>query len=146
MGQRVECFLHDHAPPGFEGLVEILLDPGLAVRHERTAHMLHDVDEEGLAVSPRNAGAIVNVTVAVHPLTDSGVAKDLDGTPLEHTGADPGQDVGAGLALEHDALDSVQMEDLRKQKAGRPSADDRYLGLHRVTSRLVTCGPRCPPG
>ena len=50
-----------------------------------------------------------------------------DRARFEHAGANALQHMGLRLPLEHDAVDSVALQHMRKQQAGRSAADDRDL-------------------
>ena len=67
---------------------------------------------------------------AVHALAEADFAQQRDGAGLQHAGANPLQHVGAGLPLQHDAVDAVAIENMREQQAGGPAADDGDLCTH----------------
>ena len=78
----------------------------------------------------------MRVTLAVHARAEPDLAQQRDRAGFQHAGADPVEHILAGLALEHDAVDAVAMQDMRQQQAGRAAADDRHLSSSR-------CGHCC---
>ena len=78
--------------------------------------------------------AVVEDPLAVHALSDTGLAQQLDGAVLEHAGADPVLDVVPAPVFEHDRLDSHPVEQVGERQSRRPGADDadlRAQPLHR---------------
>ena len=122
---------------GVGGGVEILLDVRLAVGDEPRTGVLLDVDEEDVLAAVGHVGATMDVALGVHPVAESDAAEEFDGPPLEHPGADAGQHVLSGLALDHDALDAGPMEHVGQQRPGRTCTDDGDLRLHR--SSMTSC-------
>ena len=79
---------------------------------------------------------VVDQAFAPQPGADPGLVQQVDRALLEHPGADPLLDVAPAVALQHDRVDAVPMQQLRQQQARRPGADDADLGLdHRPRSR-----------
>ena len=68
---------------------------------------------------------------AVHARAQADLAQQRDGAGFEHAGANPLQHMGAGLPLQHDAVDAVAVENMGKQQSGRAAADDRHLRSRR---------------
>ena len=58
---------------------------------------------------------------------DAQRGQQLDRPVLEDAGAHATLDVLAAAGLEHDGVDSLQVEELRQHEAGRARADDRDL-------------------
>ena len=113
------------------GVVEVLLDHRLAVRHELGVGVAADVEVEEVLAAVGDAGLGVDVALGVHPCPERVGAQHLDGAPLQHAGSDSRQDVLAALALDHHALDPRVVEHDRQQRAGRAGSDDRDLGRQR---------------
>ena len=77
--------------------------------------------------------AVMHRTLAPHAIAEAQGMKQVDGTLLEHAGANGGLDIGAAAIVEHDRLDAPPVQKVRKQKARRPCADDANLGTHRLS-------------
>ena len=123
----------DHGRPGVvEGGVQVLGDLGLAVDHDRLAGEALEVDPH-VAAGEAEADPVVDGALAVHALADARGPQRLDGAPLEHPGADAGQDVPPGLPLEDHRVDAGQLQQPGQQQPGRAAADDddRHAGGHR---------------
>ena len=82
--------------------------------------------------------ALVDGALAVHPLSDAGLAQGVHGSLLEHAGAHALLDVLAVARLQHDGLDPVQVQQVGEQQAGRAGADDGDLGVYPHTSSAVS--------
>jgi hypothetical protein len=67
---------------------------------------------------------------ALQALADAGLDEQLDRPVLEHAGADALLDVLAAAILEHHRLDSLEMEQVPEQQAGRARADNSHLRAH----------------
>ncbi len=79
---------------------------------------------------------------AVHALAEPDFAQQRDGAGLQHAGANPFQHVRAGLALQHDAVDAVAVENMGEQQAGRPAADDGDLCSHQPAIPIASTNSR----
>ena len=122
----------DRQPEPVGGVVEVLLDHRLAVRHELRVGVAADVEVEEVLAAVGDAGLGVDVALGVHPCPEPVGAQHLDRAPLEHAGTDARQHVLAALALDHDALDpgvGASMTD--EQRPGGSGPDDRHLGRQR---------------
>src|SRR5271166_6830776 len=100
--------IDDQSAVALAHAVELLGDRRLAVRNHRLAAMRSGVDQEGLAILPRDPAAVVDVAFLVHPLPDPGVAQELDRAVFQHAGPNALEHMRLGLALEHDAVDSAK--------------------------------------
>ena len=135
-GHHVGGLVDDDASPGFDRRVQIRLDFGLSVGHERRARVLLNVDEQALAITPSDGAARPEGPFPVHALAHSRVTEDLDRPPLQDAGTDPRQHVFSRLPLQDDALDPVEVESLVEKQARRTATDDRYLSPHLRPSRF----------
>jgi hypothetical protein len=73
---------------------------------------------------------VVDEPLALKPLSDSGLHERVDTALLEHARTNPVLDVLAAAILEHDRLDSLQVQEVREQEARRTGADDADLRAH----------------
>jgi hypothetical protein len=78
--------------------------------------------------------AAMHDPLAVHALADAEVAEEVDGSLLEHAGANPVLDVGTAAILEDHALDAGELEQARERQARRAGADDPDLGPQPASS------------
>src|SRR4029078_10237114 len=92
------------------------------------------VDEERLAILPGDIAPVVRVAFTVHPFACARVAQDFDRTVFEHAGADALEDMRFCLALDDDAVDGVEMEQMRQEEVGRAGANDSDLSARPVCS------------
>src|SRR6185436_2393403 len=87
--------------------------------------------------------AVVDEALAVEPVGEPGVVEELDGALLEDARADAVLDVLAAARLEHDRVDSLEVEEVRKQQPGRLGPDDSDLCPHLCLSVcLIRLGNR----
>src|SRR5581483_8172206 len=127
---------------------QILLQVRLPVGDEALAEMAPDVDHKAFAPRPDDPHAVVLVPFALEPLREAVVAQHIDARGLEHAGADAREHVLAGVLLEHHARHALAMQQLAKEQAGGPAADDRDLRLQRsrampaMKRRRISAGSR----
>ena len=107
----------------------------LPVGHHGPAGVAARVQGQPMAVVPDDVRAVVRMAFPIHALADAGVAQHLHGAPFQHPGANAGQNVGAGLALQHNAVNALQMQPLGEQQPGRPAADDGHGRFHSTSLR-----------
>ena len=121
---------------------EIFDDFRLAVDEDRAA-VGELVQRHVMAlVAELEVDAAVDDAFAVHALADAGGSQQIDGSLLEHAGADTCLDVLAGAALEDDGLDAFVLEEARERKSRRTRAEDadlRSRRLHVAWSSSSTC-------
>ena len=72
--------------------------------------------------------AVMDETVAQHPLAHAGLLEQFHGGPLQEPGADAGLHVILGAALQHHRVDPVAAQQLREQQPRGARTDDRHLG------------------
>ena len=107
------CGLVDDLAAGsVAGGIKVFGDVGLAIGHHRLAGIFRGVDEEARPAFPSDARAVVGHALAVHALAEADLAQQRDAAGLQHAGANPLQHVGAGLPLQHDAVDAVAIENV----------------------------------
>ncbi len=129
--QRHVVGLVDHlAAGGIAGGEQVFGDGGLAIGHHRLAGVFFGVDQEARPALPGDPRAVVRRPFAVHARAEADLAQKRDGAGLEHAGANPLQHVGAGLPLQHDAIDAVAVENMGEQQSGRATADNGDLRAH----------------
>ena len=137
-GQIVELdilrFFDDASAVALPDPVQFLGDRGLSVRPHRPAGVRLGVDEKRIAVLPDDEAAVMRMTFAIHPFAGAGLAQNLDRAEFEHAGADAFQHIGFRLPLEDDAVDSVAVQQMGEEQAGRAAADDRDLSALHVHS------------
>ncbi len=69
----------------------------------------------------------MGMAFAVHPLAGARIAQHLDRAEFEHARADALEHMRLALPFEHDAVDSMSVQQMRQEQAGRAAADDRDL-------------------
>ena len=122
------------------------LEANVATAIEQGAdQVLHDllltVDRDVPAGQPGHVDVMVATVVsqvdpgvleslAVETLGDVQVAQDVDRVLLEQPGPHALLDVLARARLEHNALDSLTVEQHREREPSGPGADDANLGVH----------------
>ena len=130
-GQVVELdilrFFNDASAVALPDPVQFLGDRRLPVRPHRPAGVRLGVDEKRLAVLPDDEAAVMRMAFAVHPLAGARIAQNLDRAEFEHAGADAFQHIRFRLPLDDDAVDSMPMQQMGEEQAGRAAADDRDL-------------------
>jgi hypothetical protein len=84
--------------------------------------------------------AIVYLAFAVHAVRHPSLTHECGKAMLEYAGTDPAEHIFAAVLLENDGVDTLQVQQLRKQQAGWAASDDSYLGPHRL-SPLRLIGP-----
>jgi hypothetical protein len=109
------------------------LDFGLPVDHDSLPGQLFEVDAMAHPFDA-NLRAVVLEAVAVHAGANPGLVEEVDRNLLDHAGPDAAEHVLAGVALEHDIVDAVLMEQLAEQQAGGASTDDGDLRSHGKSS------------
>jgi len=78
--------------------------------------------------------AAVDDSLTVHPFADACIAKELGAALLENARADSLFAVLAVTALEHDRLDTFELEQPREREARRSGTDDPDLRLRHSSS------------
>jgi hypothetical protein len=71
--------------------------------------------------------AVVDGAFALEAVADAGGDHGVDGALFEHAGADGGFDGVAGAALDDDAVNTLEVQEVGEEKAGGAGADDAYL-------------------
>ena len=84
----------------------------------------------------------MGLAFAIHAFAEPNLAQQRNGAGLEHAGANPFQHVRAGLALQHDAIDAVAVENVGEQQARRPAADDGDLCTHQPLIPIASTNSR----
>lgn len=94
-----------------------------------SGHALH-VDVAAAAIE-RDEYAGMDETFAIEPLRDAEIAQDVDGSLLQHTGADTRLDIGAVAGFEDDVVDAGFVQQLPEQQPRGAGADNGDLcALH----------------
>ncbi len=123
----------DQTAPGIGRGEEVLLHLGLPVDGDVFVGRLLEVDPQH-PLSEGDGDAAVDEALAQHPLAEPGVAQHPGGAELEDPGPYPLHDVLPRLALEDDALDAPEVEQMGEQQTRRSAADDHHLC---VDSRIL---------
>ena len=99
------------------------------------------------SAAERELDAVVQQPFAVHPAAYAGFVEKVRRRLLEHACADSAQHILTAAALENDVVDAGLVQQLTKQKARRPCADDRHLGAVGNHEGAIIAGARrpCPP-
>jgi hypothetical protein len=126
------------------GGVEVLGDFGLAVDRHAAAGQGHEVDAPAATVNAEH-DAVVDQALPVQALTDSSLVEQIHRPLLQDTGPDAAFDVRAAAALEDDALDAGQVQDLGEQQPRRAGAHDPDL-RSRHHGRAGWCRGATPAG
>ena len=71
--------------------------------------------------------AVMDQADALESLADAGFIQQIDGALFEHAGADALLDILAAASLEHDRLDAVEVQQMRKHQPRRSRSDDADL-------------------
>src|SRR5918998_79198 len=95
--------------PSQPAMDQVLQDLLLAVDHDRPPDEIGEVDPVALAVVAQ-LDALVDRSLAVHPLAYPGLAQRVHRPLLEDAGADAVHDVVLVAVLEHDGLDTVEVQ------------------------------------
>ena len=111
------------------GLVEVTHDLGLAPDGQVLAGELDEVDVAVLAVK-RDFDAAMQQLLLLHAVCDLRLVEQLYGAALKHAGANAGFAIFAGLVLQYDGLDTVQVQELRQQQPRRTRPDNTDLRAH----------------
>src|SRR3954462_4620775 len=102
----------------------------LRVNHDGlAAAQLGERNAMGVAAEAQ-VDAVMRKTFAPHALAHPGVFEQLDRPVLQDAGANGGFDVLAAAPLDPPRRDSLQMQEMRKEKPRRSSADDSDLRTH----------------
>ena len=83
--------------------------------------------------------AAVHDPLAPQPLRHTRPLEQVDGSLLEHAGADARLDVLAAAVLEHDRLDPGPVQQRSEDEPGGAGADDRDLGAQPRHDSSSTC-------
>ena len=82
-------------------------------------------------------------------IADTGAPQQFDRPAFQHAGANPAFDIGSAATLQHDAVHTAEMQQLRKQQTGRSAANNRHLRLssspliaYRFVRRVATHSPK----
>ena len=76
--------------------------------------------------------AVVDDPLPLQAVADTGADEQVRRTLLEDAGADTMLDVVSAAVLEHDRLDALSVQELRKRKPRRTGADDHDLSAHQL--------------
>jgi hypothetical protein len=126
--------LEQQRPAGGEpGLHQVLDDLGLPVDHQALPGQLVQRDPVP-PVLELEADPVVDESFSPHPLADPRLMKEVGDALLEDPGADPCLDVLAAPVLEHDGVDSLQVEQVRERQPRRAGPDDADLRTHQPSS------------
>src|SRR5262249_31660361 len=116
--------------------IKVFRERSLAVGHQLLAGKSLRVDEKPGSALPGDRRAVVRMTFAVHALAKPNLAQKPDSAVFEHAGADAFEHVCAALALQHNAVDTITIQNMREQQTGRAAADDRDLSARSRCHRL----------
>src|SRR5215210_5308554 len=150
---RLEVFDADGF--GFEDDLSARLEPGgdevfhhlvLAVDRDRASPgELEQVDAVALPVEPQ-LDAVVDHPLPLHPVADARLVQQVDRALLQHARPDPVLYVIAAAGLEHDRLDTLQVQQVREQQPRRSTPDDPNLCAHVRCSSITRHGCRTVSG
>jgi hypothetical protein len=140
VGDRDVVDLEQQRPAGVEPrLDQILDDLGLAVDDDRLPGQLVERDAMTLAVE-LELDAVVDDSLALHPLAHPRLGEQVGGSLLEDAGADPRLYILAGAALDHHRVDALEVQEVRERQARGAGADDPDLRpRHAAPSSSSTC-------
>src|SRR5690606_35058535 len=128
---HVLALVKELAARGLTGLDQVCGDRGLTIDGEPSPGALVQIYALEAAVE-RQAHAAVRQTFGVEPRADAGAAQHVDRALLEDAGAHASEHVSPAAALEHDAVDAFDVQQVREQQAGWTRADDAHLRFHRL--------------
>src|SRR5215471_11454549 len=77
--------------------------------------------------------SVVDQTLALGPLADSGLPHQVHGALLQHSRSYPLFHVLTRAAFENDGFNSVKVQQVRKHEAGRACPDNPHLGPHSIS-------------
>jgi hypothetical protein len=77
----------------------------------------------------------MNQALALHSIADAHLREQIDGSAFENTRADALLAILARPVFENDALDALEMKEVREHEAGRPGSDDSNLRAYPAHSR-----------
>jgi hypothetical protein len=118
----------DHGSGLEPGLDDVLDDLGLGVnRHPAAIGQVTEVQMVPLAFELQVDPAVFE-TFGIHPGPEADAAEQLHGAGLEQTGPLPCLAVGPAPVLDHDRVDTVPGQQVRKQQPRGPGPDDADLG------------------
>ena len=124
-------FVNGDAAGGGADIHQISGNFGLAVHHHVFADFLFKIHADVLMVE-HQFHPVVHQAFAVHSLGGARFFQTLYRGVFQHTGADAAQYVFAAFALQNHIVDTVLIQQLAEQQAGRAGADNGYLGFHDV--------------
>ena len=84
----------------------------------------------------------MRIALAVQAIAQAVIAQHLHRSGFEYARADTAQVVVPGLTFQHDAVDAICVQDMRKQQAGRPAANDDDACSFHNPFPLVAAVPR----
>src|SRR5688500_9977444 len=99
------------------------LGPSRSSRRTASASKWRGEVDPMAAAGEADLEPVVDQAFAPQPRADPGLVQQVDRALLENPGADPLLDVAPAVALQHDRVDAVPMQQLRQQQARRPGAD-----------------------
>src|SRR5207237_1751824 len=105
----------------------------LRINHDRSPAGQAGKVDAVRAAAEAQIDAVVHEAFALHALADAGRLQQVDGALLEHAGADRRPDLLAAAQLEHHGVDSLQVQQVRKQEPRRSGADDANSRAHQST-------------
>ena len=108
---------------------QVLGNLGLPVDGDCVAGQLLEVDAMADAFNA-NLRSVMHEAVAVHAGADARLVEEVDCDLLDHAGADAAEHMLAGVSLDNNIVNSVVMQELTEQKAGRAGADNDNLRPH----------------
>src|SRR6516164_6039624 len=74
--------------------------------------------------------AVMDQTVTQETRAYARLNQQIDGTLLEHACTDARLDIVAGMGFDHNGVDSLQVQQMRKHQAGGACSDDSDLRSH----------------
>ncbi len=114
------------------GSDQILGHLGLAVNHHgRTTGQFFDIHMLALAINT-DIDAAMNDALALHAGINADPLHQADRPHFKNTGPNAPLDIGAVLALKDNAVNSLHMQQMRKQQPRRTAADNGNRDMHDV--------------
>jgi hypothetical protein len=122
--------VHNFSARGIPRRIQVFSNCSLPVRHHHLSGKFFGVDEESLPPFPRDCRSTMRLPFTIHALAEAHRAQQIDGSGLQHSGANPPQHMLAALPFQHHGIDAVPAKSMREKQSSRPSAYDCHLGSH----------------
>jgi hypothetical protein len=107
---------------------KILNDFVLGIDGDASAHEILEMDAMPLPAE-REFDTLVNEAFSLQAIPHARLNHQIDGSLLEDAGAHSRLDVLPGVRLQHNGLDALKVQEVRKKQAGRSGADNSNLSV-----------------